>query len=156
LEESDEPIHVIVPSGAGGNLAAGIFASEMGVPLNLYASTNVNDCLNVLLTQGDLFMYKPLVPSAANAMDIANPYNLERVFHVCGANAATITKLMTTSGNQKIPDELYRSIQAHVKGSERVDDEVIFETIRSIWEHNKYPVSVYLHQSLSAVSLRFC
>jgi threonine synthase len=68
-----------VPSGNFGNLTAGLIAWKLGAPIRGFiAATTVNDTLPRYLETG---RYEPRasVPTLANAMDVGNPSNVERM-----------------------------------------------------------------------------
>jgi threonine synthase len=70
---------VSVPSGNFGNLAAGVMAWRMGVPINRFvAATTINDTVPRYLATGR-FEPRPSVHTLANAMDVGDPSNLERI-----------------------------------------------------------------------------
>lgn len=68
-----------VPSGNFGNVCAGAFAMKMGLPVEQFvASVNANRVFTDYLTDG-VFSPKPSVSTLANAMDVGNPSNFERI-----------------------------------------------------------------------------
>ena len=70
---------VVVPSGNIGNLAAGVLAKRMGLPIaGFIAVNNSNDTFFRYLKTGE---YSPAatVPTVANAMDVSVPSNFERL-----------------------------------------------------------------------------
>ncbi|MDH5598460.1 MAG: threonine synthase [Cyclobacteriaceae bacterium] len=78
LEVTDNII-VSVPSGNFGNLTAGLYAREMGLPISKFiASTNINDIFPQYLNTGN-FNPKPSISTLSNAMDVGNPSNFERI-----------------------------------------------------------------------------
>ena len=75
----DTPLVMSVPSGNLGNLAAGLIAWKMGAPITRFsAPTTINDTLPRYLASGRVEP-RPSVPTAANAMDVGSPSNLERL-----------------------------------------------------------------------------
>lgn len=79
----DNP-EVVVPSGNYGNLTAGMFARRMGLPLKGFvAASNVNDVVPEFLNTQN---YNPRasVQTVANAMDVGDPSNFERMMCLCG------------------------------------------------------------------------
>ncbi len=79
----DNP-EVVVPSGNYGNLTAGMFARRMGLPLKGFvAASNANDVVPEFLKTQD---YRPRasVQTVANAMDVGDPSNFERMMTLCG------------------------------------------------------------------------
>jgi threonine synthase len=68
-----------VPSGNFGNLAAGVLAWRLGAPIERFvAATTINDTVPRYLATGHIEP-RPSVPTLANAMDVGNPSNLERL-----------------------------------------------------------------------------
>lgn len=78
-KQTGKPIVFSVPSGNYGNLTAGYFAQQMGLPIHHFvASTNVNDIVPHYLNTGD-FTPKPSIQTISNAMDVGNPSNFARL-----------------------------------------------------------------------------
>jgi threonine synthase len=72
----------VIPSGNMGNAAGCFYAREMGFPIGHIAiATNANRTLSEYF-QSHSFIPRPSVPTLANAMDIGNPSNMERLFHL--------------------------------------------------------------------------
>jgi len=72
-------IVVCTPSGNFGNLTAGLMAKRIGLPIARFvAATNINDVVPEYLASGQ---YRPRasVQTIANAMDVGNPSNFERM-----------------------------------------------------------------------------
>src|SRR3954469_3433692 len=77
---------VCTPSGNFGNLTAGIMARRAGAPIARFvAATNVNDVVPQYLTTGT---YEPRASlhTIANAMDVGNPSNFERMQWLYGGD----------------------------------------------------------------------
>jgi threonine synthase len=72
-------IVVCTPSGNFGNLTAGLFAKRAGLPIARFvAATNANDVVPEYLECGT-FAPRASVQTIANAMDVGNPSNFERM-----------------------------------------------------------------------------
>ncbi len=70
---------VCTPSGNFGNLTAGLMARRAGAPIGRFiAATNVNDVVPEYLRTG-LFEPRASKHTIANAMDVGNPSNFERM-----------------------------------------------------------------------------
>lgn len=70
---------VSVPSGNFGNLTAGLFAREMGLPVAQFlAANNENDVVYEYLKTGE-YKPRPSVETIANAMDVGAPSNFARI-----------------------------------------------------------------------------
>ncbi len=78
LPPGTEPVF-IVPSGNFGNLTAGLFAREMGLPVRHFiAATNSNDIVPGYLQSG-IFQPRASLQTISNAMDVGNPSNFQRM-----------------------------------------------------------------------------
>lgn len=74
---------VVVPSGNYGNLAAGMFAKRMGLPVKGFvAASNANDVVPEYLLTGK-YSPRASVRTVANAMDVGAPSNFERMLWLC-------------------------------------------------------------------------
>ena len=72
-------IVVCTPSGNFGNLTAGLIAKRAGLPISRFvAATNVNDVVPEYLVTGR-YAPRASVQTIANAMDVGNPSNFERM-----------------------------------------------------------------------------
>jgi threonine synthase len=79
LPKNDKKLVFSVPSGNFGNLAAGILAQRMGLPIaHFVAATNENKVVPEFLA-GDDFIAKPSVQTISNSMDVGNPSNFPRL-----------------------------------------------------------------------------
>ncbi len=77
---------VCVPSGNFGNITAGLFAMQMGLPIKRFiAANNANNVFFRYLQSGE---YKPMasVQTIANAMDVGNPSNFARILDMYDAS----------------------------------------------------------------------
>jgi threonine synthase len=105
------------PSGNFGNLTAGVMAKQLGMPIDRFvAATNVNDVVPEYLSTGR-FHPRPSVHTVANAMDVGNPSNFDRLMWLYGGSLEAIRQDMF--------------------GSRHEDDEVR-HTIRRVYEERGY------------------
>jgi threonine synthase len=78
-QSSASEIVFCTPSGNFGNLTAGLFAKHAGLPIARFvAATNANDVVPAYLDTGR-FEPRSSVQTLANAMDVGNPSNFERM-----------------------------------------------------------------------------
>jgi len=106
----------VIPSGNMGNVVACFWAKELGFPIDkIYLSTNANTCVGDYFTKGEVNI-RPTIKTFANAMDVGNPSNLERLVHLFGK------------------DKTRREYSKVLS----VSDEEIKETIKNIYEHDHY------------------
>ncbi len=72
-------LNVIVPTGNLGNAFAALLARAIGVEIGqIVLATNANRVLPEFLARGD-YLAQPSVATIANAMDVGNPSNVERL-----------------------------------------------------------------------------
>ena len=112
----DRPV-VVVPSGNYGNLAAGLLAAKMGLPVRRFiAAANANDTVPKYLRSGR-FEPQPSVRTVANAMDVGNPSNFERIVDLFGNDFSAVTARI---------------------GGYSCDDQTILEAIRELYDRYGY------------------
>src|SRR5262245_19788662 len=117
LSDPAPDITICTPSGNFGNLTAGLMTKRAGLPISRFiAATNVNDVVPEYLSTG-LFEPRPSVRTIANAMDVGNPSNFERMLWLYGGDR--------------------EAMRRDIIGSRHGDDEVR-ETIRRVYETRGY------------------
>lgn len=122
-----------VPSGNYGNLSAGMLAARMGLPVKRFmAASNANDVIPEFLRTGD-FRPRESVRTVANAMDVGNPSNFERMMALCGAD--------------------FHRLWSLVKGFSPSDDE-IRGAIAALWE--KYGYLSDPHSAVGYLAMKSC
>ena len=86
---------VSVPSGNFGNLTAGLFAREMGLPVAQFlAANNENDVVHQYLKTGN-YNPRPSVETIANAMDVGSPSNFVRILDLYDQSYEKISSIIT-------------------------------------------------------------
>lgn len=76
-----QPLSLIVPTGNLGNACAAWLARRMGAPIGrIVLATNANAVLPHFLDGGD-YRPQPAIATLANAMDVGDPSNVERLRH---------------------------------------------------------------------------
>jgi threonine synthase len=105
------------PSGNFGNLTAGLMAKRAGLPITSFvAATNVNDVVPTYLETGR-FDARPSLQTLANAMDVGNPSNFDRMLWLYHGS--------------------HQEMSRDIAGSRHTDDEVR-RTIRLVYEERGY------------------
>jgi len=80
-----------VPSGNFGNITAGLFGKQMGLPVKRFiAANNRNDIFLQYLQTGN-YKPRPSVSTIANAMDVGDPSNFARVLDLFDGSHAAIS-----------------------------------------------------------------
>jgi threonine synthase len=88
---------VCTPSGNFGNLTAGLLARRAGAPIGRFiAATNVNDVVPEYLVSGK-FEPRASKHTIANAMDVGNPSNFERMLWLYQGDLEAVRKDVTGS-----------------------------------------------------------
>ncbi len=123
-----------------GNITAGIIARLMGIPINLFCATNVNDNVEMFFNSGVYEMGGPVVHTPSNAMDIRYPYNVERIVYLF-TNAETTVDIVTTTDRCHILPETKFKISNCVNGSCKVETSRIYDTMKRCWEQNDFMVN---------------
>ena len=97
---------VVVPSGNYGNLAAGMLAKRMGLPIkDFIAASNANDVVPEYLQTGE-YGPRASVRTVANAMDVGAPSNFERMMWLCDSQYESMVAEMKgySCSDQQIKD----------------------------------------------------
>lgn len=105
------------PSGNFGNITAGLFAQQMGLPVKRFiAANNANDVFFNYLTSG-VYQPQPSVQTIANAMDVGAPSNFVRI--------------------KELFKDSWSEIKQHIDGI-AYNDDMIKDTIYRCYHENKY------------------
>lgn len=108
---------ICVPSGNFGNITAGLFGKQMGLPVKRFiAANNRNDIFYQYLQTG-VYTPRPSVATIANAMDVGDPSNFARVLDLYGGS--------------------HERIAAEVSGATYTDGQIA-ETMRETWRECHY------------------
>jgi threonine synthase len=90
---------ISVPSGNFGNLVAGVMAARLGAPIAAFsAPTTINDTVPRYLASGRIEPRRS-VPTIANAMDVGNPSNLERLHWLFDGDVRAMRSLITSTAH---------------------------------------------------------
>ena len=108
---------ICVPSGNFGNITAGLFGHEMGLPIHRFiAANNANDIFYNYLQTGE-YNPQPSKATIANAMDVGDPSNFARIYDLYHGDHALVSSL--------------------ISGATYSDDQ-IRDTMRKCFSDNKY------------------
>jgi threonine synthase len=90
---------VSTPCGNFGNLTGGLRATRAGLPIDRFvAATNVNDVVPGYLTTGR-FEPRASKQTVANAMDVGNPSNFDRMSWMYGGDVGAMRRDMVGSAH---------------------------------------------------------
>lgn len=104
-----ENLVMCVPSGNFGNITAGLFAREMGLPIRRFiAANNANNIFYNYLKTG-VYEPKPSIQTIANAMDVGDPSNFARIYDLYNGSHDKISSII--SGATYTDDEIKAAVK---------------------------------------------
>ncbi len=111
-----DTLNFCVPTGNFGNILAGWFAKEMGLPVGkLLCASNSNKVLTDFLESGLYDRMRPFHTTMSPSMDILISSNLERLlFYVSGGDDALVRGYMSRlneTGSYQVEESLLRKLQ---------------------------------------------
>jgi threonine synthase len=127
-----------VPTGNFGDILAGYYAKEMGLPVDqLVVATNSNDILHRFFSKGDYSLANTGVAETISpSMDIGISSNFERyLFHMTGDNTDEMAALMKgfeKSGKLGSSAALLDNSRVHMD-SAAVGEQEILDTIKDVY-----------------------
>lgn len=144
-----------IPSGGLGNLAGGVIAREMGLPVKFLSAVNENDVVHRAFLQGELSL-RDLKTTFSSAMDIQIPYNIERVFYYMSGRKPDIVKKMMkdfeSGANSTIPPEVLKNND--YISTMRVTNENTLGTMQRVWKEYGYLLCPHTAVGMQALSER--
>jgi threonine synthase len=112
LREHETEPGFVIPSGNLGNATACLWAKEVGLPIReVVLGTNENESV-IRFLAGEPWRPFPTVATLASAMDVGNPSNMERLFHLFGGEAAARESLRAHRvSDEEIRKEIGRGLE---------------------------------------------
>ncbi|MDE6469709.1 MAG: hypothetical protein K2L19_01630 [Eubacterium sp.] len=115
--KAGEEINVVVPTGNFGNILAGYYAKQMGLPIKmLVCASNNNNVLTDFLKTGTYDRNRDFFATTSPSMDILISSNLERLlYHMSGEDDKLVADLMnklSADGKYTVSDALISKIQS--------------------------------------------
>ena len=135
-------INVCVPTGNFGNILAGYYAKQMGVPIKtLICASNENNVLTDFIKTGIYDKNRPFHNTTSPSMDILVSSNLERlIFELSGRDDALVREYMSqlaSSGRYQVTASIQQKIQG-IFAAGFCDDRQTEQTISQVWEEFGY------------------
>lgn len=136
-----EPVDFCVPTGNFGDILAGYYAKQMGLPVGkLVCASNKNNVLTDFIRTGTYDARRTFYKTTSPSMDILISSNLERLlYHVSGSSekvAAWMQELAQT-GKYTVDVETLAKIQQNFAAGFAGDEEGAAE-IRARFEQDRY------------------
>jgi threonine synthase len=137
-----QEINFVVPTGNFGNILAGYYARQMGLPVNrLICAANSNNVLTEFLRTGVYNRHRDFYKTLSPSMDILISSNLERLlYHASGGDAAKVAGWMSelaADGHYQVDEACLRTIQSLFWSDWASDDETL-GAIRDVYGRYGY------------------
>ncbi len=137
-----EEISFCVPTGNFGDILAGYYAKQMGLPVKrLICASNSNDVLTEFFHTGTYNRNRPFFTTVSPSMDILISSNLERLlFEASRKDAAYITSLMDTlkkDGCYTVTDAIREKLDS-LFWAGCCDEESTKTQIGKVWQEHQY------------------
>lgn len=136
-----ERVDYVVPTGNFGDILAGYFARELGLPVGtLVCASNANNVLTDFIRTGRYDKKRPFYLTSSPSMDILVSSNLERLLFLLSGDEQLVAKLMrqlTEDGAYEVPEELKEKIQSLFWAGCCGDAETK-RTIGKVWQEHHY------------------
>lgn len=133
-------VDYIVPTGNFGDIMAGYFAKEMGLPVGrLVCASNKNDVLTEFLETGHYNRMRPFHKTTSPSMDILVSSNLERLlYYICGPqHTLEYMRSLSETGEYQITADELEAIRSIFTGLYASDEEGA-AAIRDEFEKDRY------------------
>ncbi|MCL2689789.1 MAG: threonine synthase [Chitinispirillia bacterium] len=151
-----DKIDFCVPTGNFGNILAGFYAKEMGLPIRkLICASNRNNVLTDFFTDGTYDRNRDFHKTMSPSMDILISSNLERfLFEMSDRDAGKVYSWYITLGctgsftvDQIVKDRIDRVIKAAW-----VDEQEVLDTIGAVHRESNYVMDT--HTAVAAAAAR--
>lgn len=137
-----QEINFVVPTGNFGDILAGYYAKQMGLPIQkLICASNRNNVLTDFFGEGIYYTHRTFFKTISPSMDILISSNLERLlYEVADRNADLVSTWMSQlgeCGSYSIGDTRLRTLR-QVFWAGCADDNMTKEEIARIYERYHY------------------
>lgn len=137
-----DAVDFCVPTGNFGDILAGWYAKQMGLPVNkLICASNKNNVLTDFLRTGTYNAKREFFKTTSPSMDILISSNLERLlYHVSGGDSTLVAKLMqqlAETGSYTVPENMLAAIQKDF-AADCADDAQAAQEILLRWQQDAY------------------
>jgi len=151
-----DKIDFCVPTGNFGNILAGYYAREMGLPIRkLICASNKNNVLTDFFTTGRYNRNREFHKTMSPSMDILISSNLERfLFEMSGRDAVKITEwyeLMDGDGQFSVDADILDKMKSIVS-ARWVDEQTALDTIGVVYRESGYVMDT--HTAVAAAAAR--
>lgn len=153
--KAGEAVNYCVPTGNFGNILAGYYAKQMGVPINkLICASNKNNILSDFFSSGVYDSNRQFYKTNSPSMDILISSNLERfLFEVTCHNAEKVYawyKSLSATGRFEIDVTTRQAIDSVIQSGWVGEDEIL-ATIKNVYTNCGYIIDTH-----TAVGVALC
>jgi len=142
-----ESVNFIVPTGNFGNILAGFYAKQMGLPVHrLVCAANENNVLTDFIASGTYDRNREFKRTISPSMDILISSNLERLlFELTDQDAVRVRQWMTDLDNKGhyTVDGTIRELVQSIFWSDYADDAATMLTIKETYLRYGYVVDTH-------------
>ncbi len=144
--KAGEKINFVVPTGNFGNILAGYYAKQMGLPINKFiCASNDNKVLFDFFKTGTYDKNRPFYLTSSPSMDILISSNLERfVYYLAGEDEGKICGLMSElkeKGKYSISSDEMLKAEDFVPGFATEDE--CAEGIKKLYDKSGYVIDTH-------------
>ena len=142
-----------VPTGNFGNILAGWFARQMGLPVKRFVcASNANDVLTEFIRTGVYNKNRPFHLTISPSMDILVSSNLERLLYMlCGdKKTGEFMSRLSREGCYDVGGETREKIDEQFYAA-CCDDDATRERIRKVWKENGYLIDTHTAVAADAI-----
>ena len=136
-----DKVDYVVPTGNFGDILAGYFAKEMGLPVGkLVCASNANNVLTDFLRTGRYDRRRPFYKTVSPSMDILVSSNLERLLYLLSGDdklVAGLMKSLSEEGAYEVPAEVLEKLH-ELLWAGCCDDEAAKAAIGKVWREDHY------------------
>ena len=136
-----DKVNFVVPTGNFGDILAGYFAKEMGLPVGrLVCASNANDVLTEFISTGRYDRRRPFYKTTSPSMDILVSSNLERLLFLLSRDSAYVAGLMrqlSEDGAYQLSDALLEKLRQDFSCG-CCDDKGAADVIGRLWSEQHY------------------
>ena len=136
-----EKINFVVPTGNFGNILAGWYAKQMGLPVHRFVcASNENNVLTEFIRTGTYDKNRPFHVTASPSMDILVSSNLERLLFTLSGSAPETDGYMRSlkeKGKYTVSADLLQKLQAEFSCG-FCDDDRTRAAIGRVWANHHY------------------
>ena len=139
--EWGKPVDFCVPTGNFGDILAGYYAKQMGLPVGrLVCASNKNNVLTDFLRTGRYDRRRPFYKTVSPSMDILVSSNLERLLYLLSGDDKLIADLMkqlSENGEYEVPADMLEKLH-ELFWAGFCDDEGAKTAIGKVWKDDHY------------------